>query len=58
MLAFFLMGLGMVLAAIGITETVRGWTAGDGGLMQGLLGIVVAMLGAWLAGVAALRVLA
>jgi hypothetical protein len=47
-----------VLAAIGITETVRGWRAGDSGLAQGLGGVVVAMLGGWMAFVAVLRVAA
>lgn len=55
---FVLLGCGMVLAAIGIRETVRGWSAGDSGLAQGLGVVVVAMLGGWMALVAGLRVLA
>jgi hypothetical protein len=58
MTALVLLGCGVVLAAIGITETVRGWRAGDSGLAQGLGGVVVAMLGGWMAFVAVLRVAA
>ena len=54
-MAFVLLGCGLVLLAIGITETVRGWHAGDSGLSQGLGGAVVAMLGGWMALVSVLR---
>lgn len=57
-MAFFLLGCGMVLAAIGLTEAVRGWRAGDSGLAQGLGGIFVAMFGGWLSLVATLRLAA
>jgi hypothetical protein len=55
MTALVLLGCGLVLAAIGVTETVRGWQAGDSGLAQGLGGAVVAMLGGWMVLVSVLR---
>jgi hypothetical protein len=49
---------GLVLSAIGIRETVRGWQAGDSGLAQGLGGVTVAMLGGWMVLVSVLKVAA
>lgn len=57
-MAYVLLGLGTVLAAIGLTETVRGWAAGDSGLMQGLLGVIVSCVGVYMVAAAVGRLLA
>lgn len=57
MMSFLFLGLGIALAAIGACEAVRSWSV-HGGWMQELLGIGIGFLGAWMAGVAVLRLFA
>lgn len=54
---YLFLGLGIALGAIGTCEAVRSWSV-RGGFMQELLGIGVGLAGAWMAGIAALRLLA